>query len=67
MRRIKKPSKKTAHNGKFPHVTRASAVWHKLKLVERGAAEWQLNVYKCPFCPAFHVGHITAKGMRGYR
>lgn len=44
--------------GKRRHPTRGKALAHMRQLVRRGAASERLNVYECPHCGGWHVGHL---------
>lgn len=42
---------------KYPHNTKREAEAHKWSLVRGGARPGAMQVYKCPFCQKWHVGH----------
>jgi hypothetical protein len=51
-------SRKRACDGKQKHKTKEEAQAHLSSLKrKRGAAIWRMDVYKCPYCKMFHVGH----------
>lgn len=53
---MKRPTKTRSCEGKKRHPSRAAARVHMHALITKGAAP--LNVYKCRYCQAWHVGHI---------
>ena len=56
------PSKRSSCDGKVPHGTRSEAVQAIVRLREKRKLEAKgLIVYKCVYCPAFHVGHMIRR------
>lgn len=53
---MKRPTKTRSCEGKKRHASKTAARVHMYALITKGAA--LLNVYKCRYCKAWHVGHI---------
>lgn len=53
----KRHARRRQCEGKKRYADAASAQRIAAKMARRNADGWWLNVYKCPFCKAYHVGH----------
>lgn len=50
-----------ACDGKIRHEYKAQALGQWAGLAHAGARYNQLQVYKCPYCAGWHVGHRSGK------
>lgn len=45
--------------GKARHTSQESAILHVAHLKAAGNAGFGMKVYRCVYCPDFHVGHVS--------
>lgn len=63
-RHTTKAPRKRSCVGKWRFSTLAGAEQYRQHRISRGAAPWQVSVYRCRFCLFRHVGHSMAEKYR---
>lgn len=54
---MKRVKKRDSCDGKVRHDSPDAAHIHLNRLIASGSTPYRWHVYKCRFCPSWHVGH----------